>query len=285
MTTSPYPFVASTVLTADQLNSTFNIPVTTVTASHILIAGNAGTRLVMNSASATTITVDTSIFSAGDNLEISNIGAGVTTVTAGSATVSSAGPLAIPQYGGGTLYFTSAGVSIYFPSAVTIPPASSGLTLVSDTTIDATVSSVTVSSAFSSTYDNYLVNVSGGVGSQSSVLRLTLGATSTNYYYFNVYGDFTAGTVSGTNGNNASYFEDAVGTSTNSLSGVFNLIAPNLAKRTSYNNNFIQTATGGFVLTGTGFLNDDTQYTDFTLTVANGTITGGNIRVYGYANS
>ena len=117
MATTPYPFVASTVLTASQLNSTFNIPVSTKTADYVLTAADAGTRVVMNAAGATTITVNTSLFSAGDNLEISNIGAGVTTVTAGTATVSSAGPLAIPQFGSGTLYFTSAGVSIFFPSA------------------------------------------------------------------------------------------------------------------------------------------------------------------------
>ena len=122
MATTPYPFVASTVLTASQLNSTFNIPVSTKTANYVLTAADAGTRVVMNAAGSTTITVNTSLFSAGDNLQISNIGAGVTTVTAGTATVSSAGSLAIPQYGGGTLYFTSAGVSIFFPSA---GPASS----------------------------------------------------------------------------------------------------------------------------------------------------------------
>jgi hypothetical protein len=71
----------------------------------------------MNVATANTVTVNTSLFSAGDTLVIQNIGAGTTTVTAGTATVSSAGPLTILQYGSGTLYFTSAGVSLWFPSA------------------------------------------------------------------------------------------------------------------------------------------------------------------------
>ena len=114
-------FVASTVLTAAQLNSLqandYNQTVSTKTASYTLVAADAGTRVVMNSASATTITVNTSLFSAGDTLFLQNIGAGVCTVTAGTATVSSAGPLAIPQNGSGILYFTSAGVSIFYPSA------------------------------------------------------------------------------------------------------------------------------------------------------------------------
>jgi len=71
----------------------------------------------MNSASATTITVNTSLFSAGDTLILQNISTGVCTVTAGTATVSTAGSLAIPQNGSGILYFTSAGVSIFYPSA------------------------------------------------------------------------------------------------------------------------------------------------------------------------
>jgi len=116
-------FTAGQVLTAAQMNSLqandYNWTVSTKTASYVLVAADKGTRVVMNSASATTITVNTSLFSAGDTLFLQNIGAGVCTVTAGTATVSSAGPLAIPQYGSGILYFTSPSVAIYFPSAVT----------------------------------------------------------------------------------------------------------------------------------------------------------------------
>jgi hypothetical protein len=114
-------FTSGQVLTAAQLNAVqandYNQTVSTRTASTTLVAADKGTRVVMNAAGATTITVNTSVFSAGDTLVIQNIGAGVTTVTAGTATVSSAGSLAIPQNGSGTLYFTSAGVSIFYPSA------------------------------------------------------------------------------------------------------------------------------------------------------------------------
>jgi hypothetical protein len=70
----------------------------------------------MNSASATTITVNTSLFSPGQSVWLQNIGAGVCTVTAGTATVTTAGSLAMSQYGGGELYFTSASAAIFFPS-------------------------------------------------------------------------------------------------------------------------------------------------------------------------
>jgi len=197
MTTTPYPFVAAQVLTASELNSTFNIPVNTKTVSYILVAGDAGKRIVMNSASATTITVNTSLFSAGDNLEISNISTGVCTVTAGTATVSSAGPLAIPQHGSGTLYFTSAGVSTFFPSAVTVSSATPGLVAIVPTSVavgsgSATVStnglvtasactSVSLNGVFSATYTNYrlTVNTTSTAGSTNMRLRLRVGGTDT----------------------------------------------------------------------------------------------------------
>jgi hypothetical protein len=110
-------FTAGQVLTAAQVNAlqtnNYNQTVSTKTASYVLVAADKGTRVVMNSASATTITVNTSLFSAGDTLFIQNIGAGICTVTAGTATVDGAG-LALSQFQGGTLYFTSVGVSILF---------------------------------------------------------------------------------------------------------------------------------------------------------------------------
>jgi hypothetical protein len=92
----------------------FNQIVSNKTASYTLVATDKGTRVVMNSASATTITVNTGLFNAGDTLFIQNIGAGPCTITAGTATVTSAGSLQIPQWAGGTLYFTSAGAAIFF---------------------------------------------------------------------------------------------------------------------------------------------------------------------------
>ena len=114
-------FTAAQVLTAAQMNALqgndYNQTVSTKTASYTLVAADKGTRIAMNSASATTITVNTSLFSAGDTLFLQNIGAGTCTVTAGTATVSTSGSLALAQYGGGTLYFTSAGVAIFFSGA------------------------------------------------------------------------------------------------------------------------------------------------------------------------
>ena len=105
------------VLTAAQMTTLqandYNQTVSAKVASYVLVAADAGTRITMSNASATTVTVNTALFTAGDTLIITNIGAGVCTVTAGTATVSTAGSLALNQYDSGTLYFTSTGVSIW----------------------------------------------------------------------------------------------------------------------------------------------------------------------------
>jgi hypothetical protein len=111
-------FTAGQILTAAQMDSLqandYNQPVSTKTDSYTLVATDKGTRVVMNKATATTITVNTSLFNAGDTLFIQNIGAGTCTITAGTATVNTAGSLALAQWGGGTLYFTSASAAIFF---------------------------------------------------------------------------------------------------------------------------------------------------------------------------
>ena len=161
----------------------------------------------------------------------------------------------------------------------------SALVLIKTQTIGTTVSSVTVSDVFSSTYDNYRIIVSGGIASTQNRLNLTFGATATGYYRFTIYGNYTSTTVTGENASNTDKFADAGTGSANSLVSNIEVFAPNLAKRTSIITNTSTSETGQYVFTQQGFLNDSTQYTAFTLTTSTGTITGGTIRVYGYTNS
>jgi len=113
-------FSVGQVLTAAQVNALqandYNQTVNAKTASYTLVAADKGTRITMSSTSATTITVNTSLFSAGDTLFIQNLNTGVTTITAGTATVTTASSLALAQWEGGTLYFTSASAAIFFKS-------------------------------------------------------------------------------------------------------------------------------------------------------------------------
>ena len=156
-----------------------------------------------------------------------------------------------------------------------------GLVLVSSTTIGTTVSSVTVSSAFSATYDAYKIIISGGVASTGLALKLTLGATVAGYAYQLNGGAYsnTPATVGASS--QASWAFTGSGNTT-SLSFNIDLLNPFLIEQT-----FMQGANVGSTeaYAVEGFLNDTTSYTAFTITPSTGTITGGTIRVYGYANS
>ena len=175
--------------------------------------------------------------------------------------------------------YTSAQIVQAVPTGI-----NSALVLISSTTIGTTVSSVTVSSAFSATYDNYFINIGGGISSASTSLRMTLGATATGYYAGGLANTFASATTTASNQSNTAFW--TVGASSaNSIHSNVILTSPNLAKVTLFSSNYIfSTTTGDSNLAG-GFLNDSTAYTAFTITPTTGTLTGGTIRVYGYTNS
>ncbi len=112
-------FTTGQVLTAAQMTSLQETamgggPATAKTASYVLVAADAGKTVAMNAAGATTITVNTGLFEAGDTVFIQNLGTGACTVTAGTATVATAGSLILPQNDAGILYFTSASTAIFY---------------------------------------------------------------------------------------------------------------------------------------------------------------------------
>jgi hypothetical protein len=113
--TTPFPFVSGQVLTAAQLNDIQNLPISDKTASYTLLVGDVTKRTIMNSASATTITVDDAIFTVGDVIQVANKGAGTCTITAGAGvTINTSGSLALAQYGGGYLLCLSASTFTFF---------------------------------------------------------------------------------------------------------------------------------------------------------------------------
>jgi hypothetical protein len=178
---------------------------------------------------------------------------------------------------------TAASLNDNFTFAAANPPG--GLTLISATTIGTTVSSVTVSGAFSATYDNYKIIVSGGVGSTNITLRLQLGSTTTGYYLGVNRASYETGGASTEFTNNGSTFQHAGYASTGGINANIELTDPFATSRTGFTTQFGQLATTGNSYSGTGFQNSATSFTAFTFTTSTGTITGGTIRVYGYANS
>lgn len=87
------------------------------TANYTLTAADAGTLITMSNAGATTITVNTGLFAAGDTVTIMNIGVGTCTITAGTATVSKPtnATLALVTNASGVLYFTATSAAIFMP--------------------------------------------------------------------------------------------------------------------------------------------------------------------------
>ena len=159
-----------------------------------------------------------------------------------------------------------------------------GLRLIKTQTIGTAVSTVEVTSAFSSTYDNYVITVNGGAASGSGELTLKLGSTATGYYTGTsrvIYG----GAGQSLSSTNAATFTYAGNISANGIFTTIQLLGPNTATRTMFSAASGSTATNEVSQFAAGFLNDTTQYTAFTLGTSAGTMTGGTIRVYGYANT
>lgn len=164
--------------------------------------------------------------------------------------------------------------------------ASAG-TLVKSQTVATGVSSVAVTGVFSSSYDNYLITYTGGLGSSTNAdLNIQLGSTTTGYYNYLIYGQFGASTLAAQHTNNTpSMYNAGISSTTNAFLRVF-MQCPNLAVPTIMHSAATQIngTNNGFTMQGTSYINNTTQYTDFTILVASGTITGGTVRVYGLAN-
>jgi len=161
---------------------------------------------------------------------------------------------------------------------------SGGLDLVKTQTIGTGVSSVTVSDAFSSTYDNYKITINGGSASATGYLQLQLGATTTAYYgsHFSGVFDTNAFVAFGMN-NAASFLYAGRAYSGQTIALHCDVFSPNLAKWTTMNALQVNNNSGGF---GMAYCNQEstTQFTAFTITPSTGTLTGGTIRIYGYKN-
>jgi hypothetical protein len=160
--------------------------------------------------------------------------------------------------------------------------AQGGLTLVSATTVGSAVATVTVSGAFSSTYDNYRITYTGGATSAATPdITMTLGATNTAYYSIRAGYRYTAAALDFVDANNGASWLVAGGAS-NKITMNIDVLGPNLAQATYFNGTF--NAASGVAVVG-GRQESATQFTAFTMGPDSGTLTGGIIRVYGYANS
>jgi hypothetical protein len=160
--------------------------------------------------------------------------------------------------------------------------ANAGLVFVKQQTITAGVTSVTVTGAFSSIYDNYKITIDNALCSSGAAIKMRMANDAAGYYWGLPYVPYTGGGVAAVQGANVSEW-DFVGYAQNRI--VFNcdLYSPWLSQNTHFSAPHVQ-GVGGVSGHNAGILNNTTSYTSFTVFVTGGgtTFTSGTIRVYGY---
>lgn len=159
-----------------------------------------------------------------------------------------------------------------------------GLWLVKTQTIGSGVSSVTVTSAFSSSFDNYLITISGGTASASGSMSMQMNnSTGSTYYVAGEYGNYGVNAGVTYSPAAATKWTDCILVGTSVYSANIFLTSPYASRPTlGTTDTFSQASFYNFNL----FDSSSTSNTGFTLTPVTGgtTLTGGTIRVYGYRN-
>jgi hypothetical protein len=171
-------------------------------------------------------------------------------------------------------------------SWVTWGVAPGAITLVKAQTVGSGVSSVSITDAFNSSYEQYLITITNVVGTGGGNLSFQFedsggNAVTTNYYWSGFYNSANNGAVNGNNVNNGSSWSVGSIESTG-RHNQFWVAAPFLAARSSYWANIPR---GDTNFSYGGSHDSATSYTRFRLVPTGGTLTGGTIRVYGYQNS
>jgi hypothetical protein len=155
----------------------------------------------------------------------------------------------------------------------------SGFSLIKSQAIGTSVTAVTVTDAFSSTYDVYQIVVSGGTASASTGMKLQLGATTTGYKRGLIYMSFVSSAILGRDSIVGTGIEYVGGATTSKLGAIITVNDPFLTVNTHVSAPYNQGSEAGFV---NGVVDNTTSYTAFTLsTMSAGSWTGGTIYVYG----
>jgi hypothetical protein len=167
-----------------------------------------------------------------------------------------------------------------------------GLRQIKKQTIGTSVSSVTVTGAFSSTYEAYkivLANVtmSSTVATTALLCKMHDGTNpaNSNYQMGLARMDIAAGTVGGStiqNGTAGVVVGRATG---DKFGGTFELVNPFTATHTVFTDLSAVNVSTGYMYKGAGMHQTSTSYSGFQIIVDAGTLTGGTIYVYGYGTS
>jgi hypothetical protein len=160
----------------------------------------------------------------------------------------------------------------------------SGLVLISSTTIPAAVTSYTINSVFSSTYQNYRVYINNGLGTGSGLLNFYYvdsggNPTTTGMYWQRFYIGWGATSTNTSGGSNVAF-----STITNNAANcVLDVMNPNGTGNKSLHSNHPD---DGQFWINQGFTANSTQYTGFQITTSAASFgSTTNVRIYGLANS
>jgi len=159
-----------------------------------------------------------------------------------------------------------------------------GLSLITAQAIGTGVSSVTVSSVFSASYENYLITMEGCQWSADDQgISFVLVGSTASYYSNLLITRYDTGAVTTLNRNNAASAYVGI-TDVNKAQNLnMNIFNPFTTDYTNWNG-----GANGYLWSGAvgGSHRVNTSYSSFTIAAAGGaTLTGGTIRVYGYTNS
>jgi hypothetical protein len=115
--TTPFPFVAGAVLAGLRTQRDYDAPDQRPDSElHARRRRCRQARRHEQVATANTVTVDDSIFAAGDTVEVLNKGAGATTLSAGAGVTLNGLSLVLLQYQSASVVFLSASSALVFPS-------------------------------------------------------------------------------------------------------------------------------------------------------------------------
>ena len=155
-----------------------------------------------------------------------------------------------------------------------------GLWLVKSQAVGTGVSSVTVTGAFSADYDAYRIIATGvsstGTGSSAS---FQLSGLTSGYYATIIYSVYSPPAVNISTDNNAASWTFGGSFSSDGFVLDLDVINPFLARPTTLNNASYASHVAGAV---NGKQTSSTSVTGFTVSTPGGTMTGGQISVYGY---
>ena len=158
-----------------------------------------------------------------------------------------------------------------------------GCWLVKTQVIGTAVSSVTVTSAFTTDYDQYMITVTGGTFNTTLIWGVFQfsSAHTTGYYGAAQFID-TAGTTTAQGTSNLGRL--LVTRSSTTTAGVSSWVVNVANPMTAVRKSIWGQCSGGNMVTHGGYYDSTSTFSQFVLSPSAGTLTGGTIRVYGIRN-